>query len=43
MVYNIPMACTRSMADFMISSALLNKPYEPARTDDSAYTGRKVD
>lgn len=41
-VYNIPMACTRSTADFMISSALMNKTYEPARTDYSAYIGRKV-
>lgn len=42
-VYNIPMACTRSTADFMISSALMNKAYEPTRTDYSAYIGRKVD
>lgn len=27
-VYNIPMACSRSSADFMISSTLMNKEYE---------------
>ena len=27
-VYNIPMACNRSTADFLISSPLMNSPYE---------------
>lgn len=27
-VYNIPLACNRSSADFLISSLLLEKPYE---------------
>jgi methylglyoxal synthase len=27
-VYNIPLACSRSSADFLISSKLLEKPYE---------------
>lgn len=27
-VYNIPLACNRASADFLISSLLLNKPYE---------------
>jgi methylglyoxal synthase len=27
-VYNIPLACNRSSADFLISSELLNKPYD---------------
>lgn len=27
-VYNIPVACNRSSADFMISSSLLEKPYK---------------
>ncbi len=27
-VYNIPMACSRSSADFMISSYLMDKPYD---------------
>jgi methylglyoxal synthase len=42
-VYNIPMACTRSTADFLISSPLMTKPYEPALGDYSAYIGRKVE
>jgi methylglyoxal synthase len=42
-VYNIPIACTRSTADFLISSPLMTKPYEPAATDFSAYIGRKVE
>jgi methylglyoxal synthase len=42
-VYNIPMACTRSTADFLISSPLMGRSYEPARTDYSAYIGRKVE
>lgn len=27
-VYNIPLACNRSSADFLITSKLMNKPYE---------------
>jgi methylglyoxal synthase len=42
-VYNIPIACTRSTADFLISSPLMTRPYEPASTDYTAYIGRKVD
>jgi len=42
-VYNIPIACTRSTADFLISSPLMTRPYEPAPTDYTAYTGRKVE
>ncbi|MBI1752563.1 MAG: methylglyoxal synthase [Acidobacteria bacterium] len=42
-VYNIPMACSRSSADFLISSPLLNKVYEPALTDYSGYIKRKVE
>ncbi len=34
-VYNIPVACNRSSADFMISSPLLDKEYE-RRIDDFA-------
>lgn len=34
-VYNIPVACNRSSADFMISSPLLNETYE-RRIDDYA-------
>ncbi|MEX0928696.1 MAG: methylglyoxal synthase, partial [Balneolales bacterium] len=27
-VYNIPLACDRSSADFLITSTLMNQPYE---------------
>jgi len=42
-VYNIPIACTRSTADFLISSPLMTRAYEPALTDYTAYIGRKVE
>jgi methylglyoxal synthase len=42
-VYNIPIACTRSTADFLISSPLMKKAYEPAPMDFTAYIGRKVE
>jgi methylglyoxal synthase len=41
-LYNIPTACNRSTADFMISSPLLNAEYEPALKDYSDYIGRAV-
>ncbi len=41
-LYNIPTACNRSTADFMISSPLLNAEYEPALKDYSDYIGRTV-
>jgi methylglyoxal synthase len=42
-VYNVPIACTRSTADFMISSPLLRQEYNPVGTDYSSYIGRKVE
>ena len=42
-VYNIPIACNRSTADFLISSPLLRQEYEPASTDYSTYISRKVE
>jgi methylglyoxal synthase len=42
-VYNIPIACNRSTADFLISSPLMTRSYEPALADYTAYVGRKVD
>ena len=42
-VYNIPMACSRSSADVMISSPLMARAYDPTVTDYSAYIGRSVD
>jgi methylglyoxal synthase len=41
-VYNIPTACNRATADFMISSPLLNERYEPILTDYSEYIKRAV-
>jgi methylglyoxal synthase len=41
-VYNIPTACNRATADFMISSPLLNEKYEPILTDYSEYIKRAV-
>jgi methylglyoxal synthase len=41
-VYNIPIACNRSTADFIISSPLLSQPYAPIVKDYSAHIERKV-
>ncbi len=41
-VYNIPTACNRSTADFMISSHLLKEPYEPNLTDYNNYISRQI-
>jgi methylglyoxal synthase len=41
-LYNIPTACNRSTADFMISSPLLNAEYEPNVKDYAEYIGRTV-
>ncbi len=41
-VYNIPMACNRSTADFLISSPLFERSYEPIVKDYSAYIQRTV-
>ena len=39
-VYNVPIACNRSTADFLISSPLMNDIYEPAMKDYSQYLNR---
>jgi methylglyoxal synthase len=39
-LYNIPTACTRSTADFMISSPLFTEPYERTLVDYSSYIQR---
>jgi methylglyoxal synthase len=39
-LYNIPIANNRSTADFIISSPLFSKPYDPKRKDYSTYTNR---
>jgi len=41
-LYNIPTACNRSTADFLISSPLLDSSYEPELKDYSMYIGRTV-
>jgi methylglyoxal synthase len=41
-LYNIPIACNRSTADFMISSPLMNEPYQPVTRDYSDYLNRKL-
>jgi methylglyoxal synthase len=41
-LYNIPTACNRSTADFMISSPLLNTKYEPIIKDYSGYEKRTL-
>ena len=41
-VYNIPMACNRSTADFIISSPLIQKDYKPTLKDYSAYLNRDI-
>jgi methylglyoxal synthase len=41
-VYNIPIACNRSTADFMISSPLMNESYEPVLKDYTEYIAREL-
>ena len=41
-VYNIPTACNRSTADFMISSHLLKEVYKPKLIDYSQYITRNM-
>jgi methylglyoxal synthase len=42
-LYNLPTACNRSSADYLISSPLINSDYKPAPNDFSAYTNRKLE
>jgi methylglyoxal synthase len=42
-VWNIPIACNRASADFMISSPLMNGNYDRLVPDYDGYTTRKVD
>ena len=41
-LYNVPTACNRSTADFMISSPLITEEYVPKMVDYSSYMGRKM-
>jgi methylglyoxal synthase len=42
-LYNIPTACNRASADFMIASHLLNTDYKPILIDYSTYIQRSID
>lgn len=42
-LYNIPTACNRSTADFVISSSLIGEEYDPEVRDYTQYTNRKID
>jgi methylglyoxal synthase len=42
-LYNLPTACNRASADYMISSSLLQSDYKPAVSDFSEYTKRKIE
>jgi methylglyoxal synthase len=41
-LYNIPTACNRSTADFLISSPLLKSKYEKIKKDYSEYLNRSI-
>ena len=41
-LYNVPTACNRSTADFMISSSLFSEPYKPKLKDYSDYISRNL-
>ncbi|MBO8131173.1 MAG: methylglyoxal synthase [Candidatus Marinimicrobia bacterium] len=42
-LYNIPIACNRSTADFIISSPLFESDYKPIIKDYTSYLKRRVD
>jgi methylglyoxal synthase len=42
-LYNIPTACNRASADFMISSRLMNTDYKPILIDYSKYIHRDLE
>lgn len=41
-VWNIPMACNRTTADFLLTSPLMHQDYEAILPDYTQYLGRKV-
>ena len=41
-LYNVPTACNRSTADFMISSPIFTREYEPVLVDYSGYIHRSM-
>jgi methylglyoxal synthase len=42
-LYNVPMACNRATADFVMSSPLMEERYLPAQPDCGSYAERSVD
>ena len=42
-VWNIPIACNRSTADFMISSPLMDEEYNRLVPDYDSYNARRID
>jgi methylglyoxal synthase len=42
-VWNIPIACNRASADFMISSPLMDGEYDRLVPDYSQYRARRMD
>ncbi len=42
-VWNIPIACNRASADFMVSSPLMESSYERTQPDYDAYRGRALE
>jgi methylglyoxal synthase len=40
--WNIPVACSRATADFLLTSPLMHEKYEAILTDYSSYTNRKL-
>ncbi len=41
-LYNVPTACNRATADFMVSSTFFNEKYNPILKDYSDYTKRNI-
>ena len=41
-VWNIPIACDRTSADFILTSPLMNEPYEVIMPDYKSYLNRNV-
>ena len=41
--WNIPIACDRATADFLMTSPLMHQDYETQLTDYSSYIGRKLE
>jgi methylglyoxal synthase len=42
-VWNIPVACNRASADFIISSPLMTKPYDRLLPEYASYASRPID